>query len=156
MDLSACSLADPVTVDGDHVHLDSAQLVRPRPIQNPLPILVGGNNRELIRHAGRVADIVEVTGLGRTLDDGHFHAIAWADAAVDERVELFRTASKGRNLSSQIERAGPACRSDRRPRLSKSEVPPEPSRSTAKGQRARGQCLVARPLCDDRHNLRES
>jgi hypothetical protein len=34
-------------------------------VQSPLPILIGGNNKELVRCGGRVASVVELTGLGR-------------------------------------------------------------------------------------------
>ncbi|HWD25003.1 MAG TPA: TIGR03621 family F420-dependent LLM class oxidoreductase [Acidimicrobiales bacterium] len=91
-----------VSFDGQHLHLDGALLNWPRPIQSSLPILIGGNNRELVAFGGRVADIVELTGLGRTLGDGHFHAAQWSDEAIDERVEIFRTVSGARSPAPRL------------------------------------------------------
>ena len=93
---------DPVTIHGEYLDLDGAQLERPRAVQNPVPILIGGNNRELVRFGGQVADLVELTGLGRTLGDGHFHAPEWSSEAIDERVELFRTASGARSTTPRL------------------------------------------------------
>jgi probable F420-dependent oxidoreductase len=72
-----------VTHHGRFVHVDDAYLLAPRPVQPTIPLLIGGNGPRVLRLAGRSADIVSLTGLGRTLDDGHRHEVDWSDAAID-------------------------------------------------------------------------
>ena len=76
-----------VTFHGSQVHTDDAFLLAPRSTR-PIPLLIGGNGRRLFRLAARHADIVSMTGLGRTLEDGHHHTAEWSTSAIDERVAL--------------------------------------------------------------------
>jgi probable F420-dependent oxidoreductase len=89
---------DTVTVDGSSVRTCDARLAAPRPVQQRIPILVGGNGRRLLRIAGAAADIVSVTGLGRTLADGHRHAADWSRAAIDERIAIVTEAAGDRRV----------------------------------------------------------
>lgn len=59
------------------------RLVRPN-----VPLLVGGNNRRLLRYAARNADIIGLTGLGRTLDGGHRHEVCWSEGELRETFSL--------------------------------------------------------------------
>ena len=68
----------------------------PRPVQQPLPLLIGGNGRRVLRLAGARADVVGLSGLGRTLPDGHRHAVEWRDDAIAERIAIVRDAAAGR------------------------------------------------------------
>jgi probable F420-dependent oxidoreductase len=77
-----------VTFQGDYLHTDEAFLLAPRPVQDCIPLLVGGNGKRLLRIAARHADVISLTGLGRTLDDGHRHAADWSVEVIDERVAL--------------------------------------------------------------------
>ncbi|WGW10948.1 TIGR03621 family F420-dependent LLM class oxidoreductase [Saxibacter everestensis] len=61
--------------------------------QPRVPLLIGGNGRRLLRYAARHADIIGMTGLGRTLADGHSHQVQWTPAQIDERVELITDAT---------------------------------------------------------------
>jgi probable F420-dependent oxidoreductase len=87
---------DTVTFHGGYFDLDEAVLAEPRPIQTRIPLLVGGNGPALLRMAGRSADVVGLTGLGRTLPDGHRHEVDWRREAIDERIALVRAAAQGR------------------------------------------------------------
>jgi probable F420-dependent oxidoreductase len=91
--VTALLRGDTVTVDGDFVSLDGAVLESPRPAQEHIPLLVGGNGRALLRFAAARADVVGLSGLSRTLADGHRHSVAWAPEAIDERVALVREAA---------------------------------------------------------------
>ena len=51
-----------------------------------VPILVGGSGANLLAHAARHADIVGLTGLGRTLPDGHRHAVRFQPSVLDADV----------------------------------------------------------------------
>jgi probable F420-dependent oxidoreductase len=85
-----------VTFDGEHLHLDEAFLLAPRPVQGRVPLLVGGNGTRLLELAGERADIVSLTGLGRTLEDGHHHHADWSPRSISERVELVCGAARDR------------------------------------------------------------
>jgi alkanesulfonate monooxygenase SsuD/methylene tetrahydromethanopterin reductase-like flavin-dependent oxidoreductase (luciferase family) len=87
------------TFDGRYITLADALLLAPRPVQAPLPRLVGGNGFELLRIAGKTADIVSLTGLGRTLEDGHRHQADWSTTSIDQRVGAVRTAAPERSTN---------------------------------------------------------
>jgi probable F420-dependent oxidoreductase len=81
---------EEVTVDGDHYRL-GGERCHPRPVQQRLPLLVGGGGRHVLATAARHADIVGLTGLGRTLADGNRHEPgAWDASAVAEQVGWVR------------------------------------------------------------------
>jgi probable F420-dependent oxidoreductase len=84
---------DVVTHHGRHVQVDDAFLLTPRPVQQALPLLIGGNGTQVLQLGARCADIVSLSGLGRTLEDGHRHEAQWSAAAITERVGLVRDAS---------------------------------------------------------------
>jgi alkanesulfonate monooxygenase SsuD/methylene tetrahydromethanopterin reductase-like flavin-dependent oxidoreductase (luciferase family) len=78
-------------VPADAAHgLPEAQFTGPRPLQEPVPVLVGGGNPALLRWAGAHADAVGLSGLGRTLPDGHAHTVSWSAAQLDTQVALVR------------------------------------------------------------------
>lgn len=86
-----------VTFRGDHLRTEEAFLLAPRLAQAKLPILIGGNGKRLLQIAARYADTVSLTGLGRTLEDGHRHAAEWTTAAIDARVKTMRRETAGRD-----------------------------------------------------------
>ena len=57
---------EEVTFTGAHITLQCARLEAPRPRQEPVPLLVGGNGRRVLRYAAEHADVVGLSGLGRT------------------------------------------------------------------------------------------
>jgi probable F420-dependent oxidoreductase len=88
-----------VTFSGDHYRVEGHR-AWPPPVQRPRPpILVGGNGRGLVRMAAERADVVGLSGTGRTKADGLTHeATGFPPDAVDERVALVREKSGGRDL----------------------------------------------------------
>lgn len=84
-------LLDGETVDFDGQHHRIAAASIDRSSQDHLPILVGGNGRALLEHAGAHADIIGLQGLGRTLSDGHRHEVDWSSSRLDAQVEQIRT-----------------------------------------------------------------
>jgi probable F420-dependent oxidoreductase len=60
----------------------------PRPVQEPVPLLIGGGNSRLLRWAATNADLIGLSGLGRTLEDGHMHETRWGSDQIDTQVEL--------------------------------------------------------------------
>jgi len=85
-----------VTFHGRHVTLDEAYLLAPRPFSTPIPLLIGGNGTQVLRLGAQCADVVSITGLGRTLEDGHRHMVDWSAASIDERVTMVREATHSR------------------------------------------------------------
>lgn len=84
------ALLDGQTVDhaGAHYRVERAHI--DRSTQPHLPILVGGNGKALLTHAGAHADIIGLQGLGRTQEDGHRHDVDWRSARLDEELEQVR------------------------------------------------------------------
>lgn len=89
--------------DGTHFRLEDAVLMAPRPVQSHVPLLVGGNGRRVLRLAGRHADIVGLTGLGRTLADGHHHEAAWSERDIDATVAVVAEAARDRARPPALE-----------------------------------------------------
>ncbi|MGK5681048.1 LLM class flavin-dependent oxidoreductase [Actinoplanes sp. URMC 104] len=63
-------------------------MAEPRPVQERVPLLIGGGNTRLLRWASGHADLISLSGLGRTLPDGHLHTSRWRPDQVDAHVEL--------------------------------------------------------------------
>jgi probable F420-dependent oxidoreductase len=82
-----------VNFHGEHVEAIDAFLLAPRPVQAHIPVLVGGNGLKLLRSTAGRADIISLTGLGRTLEDGHRHSADWSALAISERVNAIRQTS---------------------------------------------------------------
>jgi probable F420-dependent oxidoreductase len=61
---------------------------QPRPVQDKVPLLIGGGNTRLLGWAAEHADLIGLSGLGRTLDDGHRHEVRWRREEVDAQVAL--------------------------------------------------------------------
>ncbi len=87
---------EEVTVDGPDVRATAARLEAPRPVQSPVPFTFGGGNSTLLRWAGAHADVVGLSGLGRTKTDGHHHETRWRGDQVDLQVDLIEQGSAGR------------------------------------------------------------
>lgn len=87
-----------VAFDGQYVQADSAFLLSPRPVQSKVPLLVGGNGKQLLRIAASRADIISMTGLGRTLADGHRHTADWSAESIEERVAIVRESAGDRDV----------------------------------------------------------
>ncbi|GAB7051915.1 LLM class flavin-dependent oxidoreductase [Catenuloplanes indicus] len=79
---------EEVTVAGPALTMTGARLDEPRPVQARIPLTFGGGNSELLRWAGRNADVVGLSGLGKTLADGHRHTVRWSLGEIDAQVEL--------------------------------------------------------------------
>ena len=78
---------DEVTFTGEHIQLDSAHITKPVAVQTPVPILVGGSNRRLLRWGARNAAAIGLTGMGPTKADGHRHEVRWASENTSKQVD---------------------------------------------------------------------
>jgi probable F420-dependent oxidoreductase len=89
---------------GAHVQLpDRVELHAPRPVRSRVPVVLGGNSPRLLRHAAAHADIINLTGLGRTQSDGHRHAPLWRPGDIDRRLDLIRAAQPADRLPAVLE-----------------------------------------------------
>ena len=96
-------VGNEVSLSGVHVRLKEAILKVPRPIQDPIPLMIGGNGPSLLRFASGCADIVGVTGLGKTLADGHSHEANWSSDVLDSTFGLIRSAAGSADRTPSIE-----------------------------------------------------
>ena len=78
---------EEVTVDSEQLTMTGAKLDVPRPMQQRVPLLFGGGNPRLLRWAAENADLIGLSGLGRTLADGHSHEVRWRPKDIDAQVE---------------------------------------------------------------------
>jgi probable F420-dependent oxidoreductase len=88
---------EEVTVDTPELRAGGARLEGPRPVRERIPFTFGGGNSELLRWAGAHADVVALSGLGRTLADGHSHTARLSPAEIDRQTELIAEGARGRS-----------------------------------------------------------
>ncbi|WP_418607682.1 LLM class flavin-dependent oxidoreductase [Georgenia sp. SUBG003] len=107
---------EEVSVDSARLTVHRARLDAPRPVQDRIPLTVGTSNSRLLRFAGEHADVVGLSGLGRTLADGHMHAVRWTTEVVDRQVALVAEGGGGPEPAAGAGGARPAGPRDRRRR----------------------------------------
>ena len=73
-----------VTFVGEHYQLRDVQIAPTR--QARLPIFVGVNGPAALAHAARHADMIGLTMVGRTLEDGQRHEVRWEADRLDRTV----------------------------------------------------------------------
>lgn len=85
-------------LDGSAPGLD-----RPRPVQERIPLTLGTANSRMLRWAGEHAEIVGLSGLGRTLPDGHMHETRWRTAQIEHQVAQVAAGAAGRSHPPALE-----------------------------------------------------
>jgi probable F420-dependent oxidoreductase len=83
-----------VTYHGAHYQLQDIRTLRSR--QDHLPLLVGVNGKPALAHAARHADIIGLTMLGRTLEDGQSHEVRWQPERLDATIDHIRAQAGAR------------------------------------------------------------
>jgi probable F420-dependent oxidoreductase len=76
---------ESVSFAGEHYQLDGVRTMRA--LQPHVPILVAVNGARALAHAARHADVIGLSGLGRTLPDGQRHAVRWETERLDRTIE---------------------------------------------------------------------
>lgn len=94
---------ETVTRSEPLLEMAGARLDEPRPVQNRIPLTLGTANSRMLRWAGAHADIVGLSGLGRTLEDGHRHEARWRSDQVDRQVEQVVAGAAGRARPPAVE-----------------------------------------------------
>ncbi|SDK35142.1 LLM class flavin-dependent oxidoreductase [Nonomuraea jiangxiensis] len=97
-------------LDGKEIDVDTPELVArgarlagPRPVQDRIPLTLGTANSRLLRWAGAHADVVGLTGFGRTLSDGHSHEVRWRPAEIEAQLEHVAAGAAGRERPPALE-----------------------------------------------------
>lgn len=85
----------PVTFKGTYYELTNAQNL-PRPVQDPVPILIGGGGKRMLRLAGREADIVNVNFNLASGSVGPEVGVTGTADLVDEKIAWVREGAGGR------------------------------------------------------------
>ncbi len=83
---------ETVTLAGRHVEMHEARL-EGLPVGEVVTLLIGGGHPELLRLAGERANVVALSGLGRTLSDGHRHEVRWTPADLESQLSLVTDAA---------------------------------------------------------------
>lgn len=78
-----------VTRDGRYLTLRGSRLDG-LPTGERVRLVVGGGHPLILRAAARHADVVGLSGLGRTLADGHHHEVRWSRANLRRQLQLVR------------------------------------------------------------------
>lgn len=93
---------ETVTMDGRHLHLVRARL-DDLPTGGRVRLVVGGGHRQILQIAAARADVVALSGLGRTLADGHRHHVRWTRAHLDSMLDAIRAESQRLGTTPEIE-----------------------------------------------------
>jgi probable F420-dependent oxidoreductase len=91
-----------VTQEGRYLTLREARLDS-LPIGERVRLTVGGGHPLILRAAARHADVVGLSGLGRTLPDGHHHEARWSRSDLHRLLQLIREEAKQAGNTPVIE-----------------------------------------------------
>jgi alkanesulfonate monooxygenase SsuD/methylene tetrahydromethanopterin reductase-like flavin-dependent oxidoreductase (luciferase family) len=73
------------------------------PVGGTVEIAVGGGHPEVLRAAARRADVVALSGLGRTLPDGHHHEARWSAGDLRRQLQLVRDEARRAGTAPIVE-----------------------------------------------------
>jgi probable F420-dependent oxidoreductase len=93
---------EEVTFSGEHYQLRNVRTMRSR--QERMPFLVAVNGRQALEHAALHADIIGLTMLGRTLEDGQRHEVRWQSERLDRTVAFIRERAPQIELNALVQR----------------------------------------------------
>lgn len=102
---------EAVTAAGRYTTMNEAKLDG-LPVSGGVTISMGGGNVGLLRFAAEHADIVGLSGLGRTKPDGHRHEIRWLPAQIQRQLDVVAEVSTATGRKPAIDRQA-LCRGDR-------------------------------------------
>ncbi|MGY0004354.1 LLM class flavin-dependent oxidoreductase [Micromonospora sp. I033] len=92
-----------VTVDTPELAARGARLTELRPVRDRVPLTMGTANSALLRWAGAHADVVGLTGFGRTLADGHAHDVRWRADQIEAQLAHVAAGAAGRDEPPALE-----------------------------------------------------
>jgi probable F420-dependent oxidoreductase len=101
--VQALLAGEEVTVDTPELAAHAARLTEPRPVQARIPLTMGAANPALLRWAGAHADVVGLSGLGRTLPDGYRHEVRWRADQIEAQLGQVAAGAAGRDTPPVLE-----------------------------------------------------
>lgn len=87
---------DTVTFQGRYLHLVNARLDELPVGSDRITMVVGGGHPEVLRVAAQQARVVALSGLARTLPDGHRHEVRWSAESLQAQLQLVSAAAVDR------------------------------------------------------------
>ena len=93
---------DTVTHEGRYLTLRESRL-DDLPAGGRVRLAVGGGHPQVLLAAARHADVVGLSGLGRTLADGHHHEARWSLARLRRQLELVRDGARSAGRAPVLE-----------------------------------------------------
>lgn len=84
------------------IEMQDAEVIRPDHA-GTIRLLIGGGHPDLLTVAGQRADIVGLSGLGRTLPDGHRHIVRWSVAELTNQLGAVRRSAELAGRAPQLE-----------------------------------------------------
>ncbi len=94
---------ETVTHAGPAFSLADSRLEGFPPAADGVRLMIGGSHPELLRCAGRLADVVGLAGLGRTMEDGHSHEARWSADVLRRQIDVAAEAAKNVGRSPALE-----------------------------------------------------
>lgn len=94
---------ETVTSDGRYLHLVEARLDGLPVGDRRVGLVVGGGNRAVLQVAATRADVVGLSGLGRTLPDGQRHEARWTDADLHAQLYLIQMEAQRAGSTPELE-----------------------------------------------------
>jgi alkanesulfonate monooxygenase SsuD/methylene tetrahydromethanopterin reductase-like flavin-dependent oxidoreductase (luciferase family) len=94
---------ETVTTDGRYLRLVEARLEGLPVGGRRVGLVVGGGNRAVLQVAAARADVVGLSGLGRTLPDGHRHEVRWSSADVHAQLLLIHQEARRAQTIPELE-----------------------------------------------------
>lgn len=93
---------ETVTHEGRYLTLRGSRL-EGLPAGGRIRLAVGGGHPQVLRAAARRGDVVGLSGLGRTLADGHHHEARWSAADLQRQLQLVRDEARQAGRAPVIE-----------------------------------------------------
>jgi probable F420-dependent oxidoreductase len=91
-----------VTRDDGQLRLHESRLEN-LPASGGVRLAVGGGHPVILRAAARHADVVALSGLGRTLPDGHQHEVRWSPGDLERQLRIVREEARQAGRSPVLE-----------------------------------------------------
>ena len=94
---------ETVSVAGEHVSLTASRLHGLPVGARRVAVVVGGGHPDVLRVAAARADVVGLSGLGRTLADGHRHEVRWSERDLAARLRTVRDEARRAGTAPAVE-----------------------------------------------------
>ncbi len=94
---------ETVTIDGRYLRLVEARLEGLPVGGRRVGLVVGGGNRGVLQVAAACADVVGLSGLGRTLPDGQRHQVRWTGADLHQQLRLVQQEAQRAGNAPELE-----------------------------------------------------